>query len=208
MTSSAQPRLRERLSHEDRRKQLIRIGLSMLVQRPIHDLSLDAVAAEAGISRGLLFHYFPTKSAYSSEVIAAAGRRVLRNVRPDDGATPVEAITQVVQRYVAQIDRRRESYAALVFGHSAELGDTESPSDTLRKSLADMLIDAVGLPAQAFPVVHAWIAYVEDRALQWSAAPRAKRTEPVADVVTDCVSALDLLLSRDPDVAAHLHKEQ
>ena len=53
---------------------------------PIQDLSLDAVAAEAGISRGLLFHYFPTKTDFYLACIAAAGRRILRNTapRPED----------------------------------------------------------------------------------------------------------------------------
>src|SRR4051812_41198050 len=67
---------RRRLSAEDRRKQLVGIGLMMLRTQPIHELSIDAVAAEAGISRGLLFHYFPTKRDFYVEVMSAAGRRL------------------------------------------------------------------------------------------------------------------------------------
>lgn len=51
---------RVRLKPEERRTQLINIGLRLLVDRPIHEMSIDEVAAEAGISRGLLFHYFPS----------------------------------------------------------------------------------------------------------------------------------------------------
>ena len=47
---------RTRLTQDERRRQLLGIGLRMLVEKPIQDLSLDAVAAVAGISRGLLFH--------------------------------------------------------------------------------------------------------------------------------------------------------
>ena len=74
---------RSRLSPEDRRRQLLGIGLRMLVDKPIQDLSLDAVAGEAGISRSLLFHYFPTKTDYYDAVIGAAVRRVLRNIAPE-----------------------------------------------------------------------------------------------------------------------------
>ncbi|WP_420713698.1 TetR/AcrR family transcriptional regulator, partial [Streptomyces sp. WM4235] len=61
---SAQPRVR--LRPEERRGQLINIGLRLLVTRPIHEMSIDEVAAGVGISRGLLFHYFPTSGTTTS----------------------------------------------------------------------------------------------------------------------------------------------
>ena len=81
------PAPRARMTPDERRRQLLGIGLRKFVDRPVQELSLDEVAAEAGVSRGLLFHYFPTKTAYHQAVVAAAGRRFLRNARPDDGAT-------------------------------------------------------------------------------------------------------------------------
>ena len=77
-TTSAAVR-RTRLTHSDRRRQLVGIGLAKLVDKPMWDLSIDEVAAEAGISRGLLFHYFPTKRDFYVACIQAAGRRILRN---------------------------------------------------------------------------------------------------------------------------------
>ena len=67
---------RTRLSHADRRRQLLGIGLAKLVDKPIQDLSIDEVAAEAGISRGLLFHYFPTKRDFYRACIEAAADAV------------------------------------------------------------------------------------------------------------------------------------
>ncbi len=104
------------MSPDDRRRQLIGIGLQKLVEQPIQDLSLDEVAAEAGVSRGLLFHYFPTKTGFHRAVVEAATRRVLRNVRPDAGVTGEAAVAQIAERFIAQIVRRRTSYLALVYG--------------------------------------------------------------------------------------------
>src|SRR5436190_21614973 len=95
-------RTRTRLSQDERRRQLLGIGLRMLVEKPIQDLSLDAVAAEAGISRGLLFHYFPTKTDYYDAVVGAALRRVLRNISPDPTAGPDSALRQFVERFYSQ----------------------------------------------------------------------------------------------------------
>src|SRR5918992_1470379 len=75
---------RRRLSADERRRQLVAIGLAKIVETPIQDLSMDDIAVEAGISRGLLFHYFPTKTDFYLACIAAAGRRILRNTAPDE----------------------------------------------------------------------------------------------------------------------------
>lgn len=197
-TPAGQPRPRTRLSQDDRRRQLLGIGLRMLVEKPIQDLSLDAVAAEAGISRGLLFHYFPTKTAYYDAVLAAAARRVLRNVSPDPGAPPEEALRQFVQRFYAQVERRRDFYLALVFGsESISPGSISLGGDGVeshRMSLARRVTEALDLGDDAVPVVHPWIAYVEDRALMWSGTPAAGRA-PLETEVAHCCRALHALLA-------------
>lgn len=190
VTGTSRPRTR--LSQDERRRQLLGIGLRMLVEKPIQDLSVDAVAAEAGISRGLLFHYFPTKTDYYDAVVGAALRRVLRNVSPDSDAEADEALVQFVERFYAQIERRRDFYLALVFGSgSVSLGPDGLESH--RFTLARRVAGAVGLAEEALPTVHAWVAYVEDRALLWSGRPEASRTARAAEV-DHCCRALHALV--------------
>lgn len=186
-------RTRSRLSPDERRRQLLGIGLRMLVEKPIQDLSLDAVAAEAGISRGLLFHYFPTKTDYYDAVVGAALRRVLRNLAPDPEATPESALRQFVERYYAQVDRRREFYLALVFGNgNIALGGEGVESH--RTTIARRVLATTGRDEADLPVVHAWTAYVEDRAIQWSGLPASKRP-PLDAEVDHCCHALHALTS-------------
>jgi AcrR family transcriptional regulator len=193
MLNSVSEEKRTRLSPDDRRRQLLGIGLRMLVEKPIQDLPLDAVAAEAGISRGLLFHYFPTKTDYYDAVIGAALRRVLRNISPDDGVAPDEALRQFVERFYAQIERRRDFYLALVFGNGGlSLGG--AGVDTHRMTIARRVLAAAGLPETALAVAHGWTAYVEDRALRWSGLPHDARAAVDAEVDHAC-RALHALLA-------------
>lgn len=185
---------RVRLTAGDRRRQLLGIGLSKLVEKPIQDLSIDEVAAEAGISRGLLFHYFPTKRAFYLACVAAAGRRILRNTAPDPDLEPTEQIRAMVLRFVEQIDRRRGFYLSLVHGTGGgDLGVVEV-YDGIRDQATTRVLDALGLDAGSRPVVHAWWAYVEDHALGWSAGQPGRRTTSLAELVDHCVAALDALL--------------
>lgn len=188
------PGQRARLSPEDRRRQLVGIGLRRFVEQPVQDLSLDEVAAEAGVSRGLLFHYFPTKTDYHRAVVEAARRRVRRNVTPDDGLSGEDAVRQVVERFLDQVARRRDSYVALVLGQGAVARAAgEDPVETVREHVAGIVARASGLPDSALPIAHGWVAYLEDRALQWTAQPAAEREPTRESLVDHCTRALGLL---------------
>ena len=185
---------RVRMTPDDRRRQLVGIGLRKFVERPVQDLPLDEVAAEAGVSRGLLFHYFPTKTDYHRAVVEAAGRRVARNVAPDAGVVGDAAVRQVVERFVDQVARRRASYVALVLGQGPiARAAAHDGAAGIREHLAAVVMSATGLPDAVRPVAHGWVAYLEDRALQWSALPQPERDAGHAALVAHCAQALLVL---------------
>lgn len=192
--------VRQRLTAEDRRKQLVGIGLMMLRTQPIHDLSIDAVAAEAGISRGLLFHYFPTKRDFYIAVISAAGRRLLRVTKPDPSLPPPEQLRQMLLSFVAFVSRRRDSYISFVRGAAGgDMNVVEIYAETragLTTRVLDLLGDSAAASDPASPVrmtVHAWLAYVEDLAIEWSGLPESKRPSSAEQLVDQAITALHAL---------------
>ena len=190
----ATPARRTRLTHDDRRRQLLGIGLSKLVDKPIQHLSIDEVAAEAGISRGLLFHYFPTKRDFYLACIEAAGRRILRNTEADPALPPREQVESMVQLFVEQIDRRRAFYLSLLHGTGTADVSLVEVYDAIWEQATTRVMTALSLEPPSRPVVHAWWAYVEDQALAWSAEPAGRRTRSLPELVTHSVRALDALL--------------
>lgn len=188
---------RQRLTAEDRRRQLISIGLSRLAETPIQDLSLDDVASEAGISRGLLFHYFATKTDFYVACIEAAGRRVLRNTAPsadDPGEAQVETMTRLM---LEQVDRRREFYLSLVHGSGVTDRRQVDIHESLRTAMTERVMNALGLDQRQRPIVRGWWAYVEERALDWSGEPAAVRATRLTVLVRHCCDALNALLRID-----------
>jgi AcrR family transcriptional regulator len=189
------PPVRRRLSAQERRRQLVGIGLAKIVEKPIQDLSMDDIAAEAGISRGLLFHYFPTKTDYYLACIAAAGRRMLRTTAPDEDLPGEQQVEMVTRLMVEQIERRRDFYLALVHGHGVADPRVSEVMDSVRAGSTDRVVSALGVPERQRDVVRAWWAYTEDRALTWSAVPTGERPVPVSELVAECVAALHALLA-------------
>jgi len=202
VSDSVAPPRRTRLSADDRRRQLVGIGLAKLVEKPIHDLPLDEVATEAGISRGLLFHYFPTKRDFYRACIEAAGRRILRTTAPDESLPPRARVEQMVGLFVDQIDRRRDFYLSLLHGTGAADVSLVEVYDGIWAVATTRVLDALGLGEASRDVVHAWWAYVEDRALAWSAGDPIRRPVGRNEIVEHGVAALEALLRLDGAVSA------
>ncbi|WP_231984904.1 helix-turn-helix domain-containing protein, partial [Mycobacterium sp. E796] len=52
---------RHRLLPWQRREQLLDTGAAMFARAPYEDVSMEDIAARAGVSRATLYHYFPNK---------------------------------------------------------------------------------------------------------------------------------------------------
>ncbi|MGW6280382.1 TetR/AcrR family transcriptional regulator [Kribbella sp. NPDC055071] len=190
----------ERWTSDDRRKQLIRIGLMMLRTQPIHELSIDAVAGQAGISRGLLFHYFPSKRDYYLAVISAAGRRLLRVTKPDESLPPEQQLREMLVQFVAFITRRRTAYISFVRGAAGGDDYAVEVYDETRAGLTKRILTYLGTPEVAetptsreYLRIHAWLAYTEDLAIEWSGLPEADRSDSDTDLVDHAIEALHTL---------------
>lgn len=189
-----------RLSAEDRKKQLVRIGLMMLRTQPIHELSIDAIAGQAGISRGLLFHYFPSKRDYYVAVISAAGRRLLRVTKPDESLPPEEKLREMLMQFVAFISRRRTAYISFVRGAAGGDDYAVEVYDETRAGLTKRILTYIGTPEVAdepaspeYMRIHAWLAYAEDLAIEWSGLPEDERPYSDKFLVDHAIEALHTL---------------
>ena len=189
-----------RLSAEDRKKQLVKIGLMMLRTKPIHELSIDAIAGQAGISRGLLFHYFPSKRDYYVAVISAAGRRLLRVTKPDDSLAPEEQLREMLTQFVAFIERRRTAYISFVRGAAGGDDFAVEVYDETRAGLTKRVLTYIGTPEVAddpksldYLRIHAWLSYAEDLAIEWSGLPEADRPYDADYLINHATEALHML---------------
>ncbi len=173
-------RSRSRLPADDRRRQLVGIGLRMLTETPIHELSVDTVAAAAGISRGLLFHYFPTKRDFYLAVVRAAARRLLRACAPSPDASPEDQLGQMLSGYVGFLERRREPYVALFRGTAGGADYVREIYEETRQVFANRALSALGLadpPPMVVLAARGWFCFVEDTALAWTVDKPVDRGE-------------------------------
>ncbi|MDB4998482.1 MAG: tetR, partial [Myxococcaceae bacterium] len=105
---------RTRLDVDERRTQLVELGLEHFGERAYDDVSIDAIAEAAGISKGLLYHYFPTKRAYYAATIREAASRLVASTETDDGAPPLVRLHAGLDAYLGYVKMHAKAYATLM----------------------------------------------------------------------------------------------
>jgi AcrR family transcriptional regulator len=93
---------RRRLSPDDRRNELLSLGAEVFGQRPYDEVRIDEIAERAGVSRALMYHYFPDKRAFFAAVVRAEGERLFEatNTPPAPGRTLFDQVREGVLAYL------------------------------------------------------------------------------------------------------------
>lgn len=158
----------QRLSREERRAQLVALGLRLLETVPFRALSIDDVAERAGISRSLLFHYFPTKLDYLTAVVHAAADHVLDLTAVPDGASTQDGTRAIITALVRYIQRRRDNYVAVLRSGRSVDPVLEEVVDGMHRVISQRILDSLGISdpgPMAMVLTRSWLAGTEELAL-------------------------------------------
>ncbi|AZP17279.1 TetR/AcrR family transcriptional regulator [Streptomyces aquilus] len=198
--------VRRRMGVEERRQQLIGVALELFSQRSPDDVSIDEIAAAAGISRPLVYHYFPGKlSLYEAALKRAADDLAGRFVEPQEG--PLGArLLRVMRRFFDFVDEHGPGFAALMRGGPA-VGSTATNAliDSVRQAAYEQILSHLGItepPARLELVVRSWISLAESTALIWLDGRRIPRGELEAQLVRDFAALAAVSAAYDEEMGA------
>src|SRR3712207_8973174 len=100
----------QRLAVDERRRRLLELGKYLFTRSTYAELSMAAVAREAGISKALLYHYFPSKQAFFEATLRQAAQEVQARTEPDPDLPPIEAIMASLDALLGWIDENEAAY--------------------------------------------------------------------------------------------------
>jgi AcrR family transcriptional regulator len=152
----------------DRRAQLIDTGAELFSERPYDEISIDDIAVAAGISKGLLYHYFSGKRGLYVEVVRAESTR-LREVTDVGGEDPVRAGLDAFLDYVAQ---RGSAWSALMRGGVGSDGEVVAIVEDTRNAIVERVLGRLATGRRRPPpalraAVRGWQGFVEAATLDW-----------------------------------------
>ena len=191
---------RTRLTPDERRAQLLDLGVRLLATRSVDDLSIDLLAEEAGISRGLLYHYFGNKHAFHEAVVRRAADDLIAQTAPPAEGEPLERLLTSMTAYVDYVVANHQGYLSLVRGAAGGNETIRKIYDEAHSALTDRIFreDAQGQILADTPatrlLVKAWAALAEELVLSWAVEPAAMTRAELLAVVTGSLPALVVLL--------------
>lgn len=173
-------RERARLQVDERRTQLLELGLRLFTDRSYDELSIDDIARAAGISKGLLYHYFPSKRDYYVEVVRrAAALLVERAASPGGDASP-DALIGGLTAYLDFVEQHAASYTALMRGGVGSDPEVLEIVESARGAILERIVHRLGTgqpPPLVRTALRGWIGLVEAASLEWLARRDVPREE-------------------------------
>ncbi|MGW1773735.1 TetR/AcrR family transcriptional regulator [Streptomyces sp. NPDC002104] len=202
--------VRRRMGVEERRQQLIGVALELFSHRSPDDVSIDEIAAAAGISRPLVYHYFPGKlSLYEAALRRAADELAQRFVEPREGPLGVRLL-RVMGRFFAFVEDHGPGFSALMRGGPA-VGSSRANAmiDEVRQAAYEQILAHLGVDRQAPParlelVVRSWVSLAESTALIWLDGRRIPRAELELQLVHDFAALAAVSAAYDAEMAGIL----
>ena len=159
-----------RLDVDERRRQLLELGRELFARHSYEELSMAGIARAAGISKALLYHYFPSKQDYFQATLATAAEEIRELTEPDLELPPAEALATSVQAYLGWIENNQLAYTKLIQGATSH-AEVRTLVDRVRDATSTRIIDGLGagrpVPGQVRAAVRAWLWYMDGACTDW-----------------------------------------
>jgi AcrR family transcriptional regulator len=181
MTSAA-PRW-NRLTHEDRRAQILAQACTLFSKRSYAAVSMEDIASAAGVTRGLLNHYFGTKRDLYLNVIRYITRLPPAAEHAAPGGTVAETVARNVDLYLDAAERNRVAWLAIAggvgFGRDREI---ERVLADVEEAYVDRIIEIFGgdpssAPAAQRAAIRCYGAMAQAVSKEWLSGKRLTREQ-------------------------------
>jgi AcrR family transcriptional regulator len=158
-----------RLGPEARRAQLVAVGLALVKTMHFDEVTAEVVARAGGVSKGLVFHYFPSTNDLHAAILRAASAELLVEIDVAAGLPPDEALKKGLDAFVGYIEQQPTTYQAVTRRAASDERMLAVFEDT-RAAVVDIMAATLGfseLPPALRMVFRGWIAMVEECVLHW-----------------------------------------
>ncbi|WP_262852316.1 TetR/AcrR family transcriptional regulator [Mumia quercus] len=182
---------RTRLSPEQRRAQLLQLGAQLFATQPYEDVHIERVAEMASVSRGLLYHYFPTKRAFFAALLAQAADQLAEATTPKPDVSPREQLLAGVENYLRHCAANRLGVSTIHRGAASGDPEIESILERSTRQHEERILTVLAPGAEPHPLlvlaVRGWLLHLRTVGHEWATTAA---DVPLDDVRDMCAGAL------------------
>ncbi len=201
---------RRRLAPDDRRQALINSALKLFNTRPYDEVSVDDIAADAGMSRPLVYHYYGGKAGVFITALRQTGDDVVAAICEAGLAHPDNWLAAGLAAFFDHVQANPIGLTAL-FRHGGQGalsgGEDREVLDEIRDRVLALILAGLRPSTDSAvlqSVLRGWIAMVETMGREW-----LRRDEPTREELETLLpellrAVLGVAAYRDAAVAAVL----
>jgi AcrR family transcriptional regulator len=176
---------------DERRRQLLELGTDLFARHSYAELSMAGIAKQAGISKALLYHYFPSKHELFLATLQEAAAEVGRRTEPDPALPPAEALRGSLDAFLGWVEENELAYRKLMesAGSVPEVGQLIAE---VRDRTSERILAGLGAGARPKPrtAVRAWLWFIDGAILDWLEHRDLTRAELCDFLIGSLVGAL------------------
>ena len=153
------------------------MGVELLGQHAYDQVSITELARAAGISKGLLYHYFPTKSAFVVAVLRQSREQLEQRMALDMSLDPIARLDANLDAYLSLVEDHSAGYQALARARHGEDAAIRGELANGRRQRVSTLIDFAAALAEVDraelesptleTVLGGWLSFSEEVVVRW-----------------------------------------
>ncbi|MFE9173361.1 TetR/AcrR family transcriptional regulator [Streptomyces kebangsaanensis] len=162
-----------------RRAELIAIGRRLFADTSYDALSMDDIARQAHVAKGLIYYYFRSKRGYYLAIIEDSVADLVTFAASGLELPAVDRVHRTIDGYLRYAEHNQAAYRTIVSGGVGFDTEVHAIRDGVREAIvATIAQGAYGRTAIAPPArmgLLAWVCSVEGATLDWIGRPELSR---------------------------------
>lgn len=134
-------------------------------------LSMDDIARQAQVAKGLIYYYFHSKRGYYLAIIEDSVAGLVGFAASGAGLPPVERVHRTIDSYLRYAEHNQAAYRAIVSGGVGFDTEVHAIRDGVREAVVATIAEGAYGRTDIAPVARmgllAWVCSVEGAALAW-----------------------------------------
>lgn len=165
-----------RLTSDERREHLLHVGVELIGRHGPADISIEEIARAAGVSKGLLYHYFPTKTDFFVAAFARSQAEMDAAQVRDPELSPLEQFDRDLDTFLAFVEAHAEGYLTVINARGREPRLQQLVDDRRRRRVDELVglaaalegasRDAIRTPLLV-AAIQGWLGFAEAVVTSW-----------------------------------------
>jgi AcrR family transcriptional regulator len=160
-----------RLQVDERRRQLLDAGAELFAEHSFEEISMREIAKAAGVSKPLLYHYFPSKIDLFKAAVAEKAEELQRLIAPSGEGSSVEQLAESLDAYLGWIEENAQTWSKLMQS-AATLPEARELAEGFRQQTMDLILAELTNQRKTRPALRTaimgWLGYMDAAILDWT----------------------------------------